>query len=425
MAGGGSGKNLSGNQHLMSTGIPIDTLPTEGASPWRPTLYVMFAAQFLSMVGFAFTLPFLPFYIRELGVSDERLVPVWAGVMMASGSLVMAFFSPLWGWLSDRYGRKIMVERAMFGGAVITFSMGLVTDVWQLLFLRLLSGATTGTISASIAMVSTTVPGSRLGYGLGLMQVSVFLGMTLGPWIGGLLADAVGYRHTFMAGGVILLIGGLLVLFWTRENFVRPSAETLRGSATLLSLLTYAGFPAMLALFFLFHFTVQFVAPILPLFIETMHETAWGGVAATTGLLFAVSGGTAAVAAGGIGYLSDRVGYKPVLLVHIALTALTMLLHSFAQGVSQLLLLRFFYGLAAGGILPTMNALVGRLVPPSSYGKAYGLTASTTCLGMAAGPFCGGLMAAWWGYRWPFAAVAAMMIAIAMPAVLSVRQRPG
>jgi DHA1 family multidrug resistance protein-like MFS transporter len=384
----------------------------------------MFAAQFLSMVGFAFTLPFLPFYIRELGIADERLVPVWAGVMMASGSLVMAFFSPLWGWLADRYGRKIMVERAMFGGALITFAMGLVTDVWQLLFLRLLSGAATGTISASIALVSTIVPNSRLGYALGMMQVSVFLGMTLGPWIGGLLADAIGYRHTFMTGGLILLLGGLLVLIWTRENFVRPSAEALRKGGRLLSLLAYGGFPAMLSLFFFFHFSVQFVAPILPLFIETMHETRWGGVATTTGLLFAVSGGAAAVAAGGIGTLSDRVGYKPILLIHIGLTAVSLLLHGLAQGIGQLLLLRVFYGLAAGGILPTMNALVGRLVPPRHYGKAYGLTSSMTCLGMAAGPFCGGLMAAWWGYRWPFVLVAVLMIAVALPAALSARRRP-
>jgi len=161
----------------------------------------MFAAQLLSIIGFAFALPFIPFYIRELGVTDERLVPVWAGIIAAASSLVMAFFSPLWGWLADRYGRKIMVERAMFGGAVLTFAMGLVTDVWQLLFLRLLSGATTGTIAASIALVSTVVPPKRLGYSLGIMQVAVFLGMTLGPWIGGLLADAVGYRYTFMAGG--------------------------------------------------------------------------------------------------------------------------------------------------------------------------------------------------------------------------------
>ncbi len=400
-----------------------DPSAPEERRSWQRTLYVLFAAQFLSMIGFAFALPFLPFYIREIGVADERLVPIWAGVMTASGSLVMAFFSPLWGWLSDRHGRKIMVERAMFGGAVITFAMGLVSDVWQLLFLRVLSGAATGTISASIAMISSVVPPERLGYALGVMQVAVFLGMTLGPWIGGVLADLVGYRLTFMAGGIILLLGGALVLWGAHERLRRPTEDALAKGDRIFSLLAYGGFPAMLALFFFFHFTVHFVAPILPLFIETMCDPALGGVASTTGLLFAISGGAAALSAGGIGYVSDRVGCGRVLLFHLILTALSMVLHGAAQGIFQLVLLRIFYGFTAGGILPTMNALVGRLIPPASHGKAYGLTSSMTCLGMAAGPLFGGIMASAWGYRWPFVFVGTMMIALTFPMVLSIRTR--
>ena len=176
------------------------------------------------------------------------------------------------------------------------------------------------------------------------------------------MPSATGY--TFMAGGAILLLGGALVLFGTRERFSRPSKETLAKGDRLFSLLAYGGFPAMLALFFFFHFTVHFVAPILPLFIETMCDAARGGVASTTGMLFAISGGTAALSAGGIGYLSDRIGYQRILLFHLLLTAVSMLLHGAAQGIFHLVLLRILYGLAAGGILPTMNALVGRLIPP-------------------------------------------------------------
>ncbi|MBN2438516.1 MAG: MFS transporter [Deltaproteobacteria bacterium] len=408
----------------MNMNPSSDSSAPEREQPWQRTLYVMFAAQLLSIIGFAFVLPFLPFYIRELGVTDERLVPVWAGVLAGSAGLVMAFFSPLWGWLADRQGRKIMVERAMFGGAVLTFAMGLVSNVWQLLFLRLLQGATTGTISASVALVSTVVPRQRLGYALGLMQTAVFLGMTLGPWIGGIMADVIGYRYTFMAGGAMLLLGGALVLFGTQERFIRPSKETLAKGDRLFSLLAYGGFPAMLALFFFFHFTAHFVAPILPLFIETMCDAARGGVASTTGMLFAISGGTAALSAGGIGYLSDRIGYKRILLFHLVLTAVSMLLHGAAQGIFHLVLLRILYGLAAGGIIPTMNALVGRLIPPASYGKAYGLTSSMTALGMAAGPLSGGIMASAWGYRWPFVFVGALMIAVALTVVLGIRSRP-
>jgi DHA1 family multidrug resistance protein-like MFS transporter len=415
-------------RHPMTTKrtMKIHSLPDasaqENGQSWQLTLYVMFIAQLLSIIGFAFSLPFIPFYIRELGVTDEHLVPVWAGVLAASSSLVMAFFSPLWGWLADRHGRKIMVERAMFGGAIITFAMGLVGDIWQLLFLRLLSGAATGTIAASIALVSPIVPEKKLGYSLGLIQVAVFLGMTLGPWIGGLLADAIGFRYTFMIGGGILLMGGTLVLVGTQERFHRPTKETLGKSDHLFSLLTYGGFPAVMALFFFFNFSLQFVMPILPLFIETMCDPL-RGVASTTGTLFAISGGAAALAAGVIGYLSDRVGYKPILAVNLILTAVSLLLHGMAQSITQLVLLRVLYGIAAGSILPTMNALVAKLIPPTSYGKAYGLTAAMTCLGMAAGPFFGGIMASYWGYRWPFVAISVVMILVTLPVILSIRHR--
>lgn len=401
---------------------PQEASGQEKGQSWQPTLYVMFIAQMLSIIGFAFSLPFIPFYIRELGVTDEHLVPIWAGVLAASSSLVMAFFSPLWGWLADRHGRKIMVERAMFGGAIITFAMGLVGDVWQLMFLQLLSGATTGTIAASIALVSTIVPKNKMGYSLGLMQVAVFLGMTLGPWLGGLLADAIGFRYTFMVGGVILGMGGALVLFGTRERFHRPAKETLGKSDRLFSLLAYSGFPAMMALFFFFNFSMQFVMPILPLFIETMCDPL-RGVASTTGMLFAITGGAAALAAGVIGYLSDRVGYKPILAANLILTAVSLLLHGMAQSITQLVLLRVLYGIAAGSILPTMNALVGRLIPPASYGKAYGFTAATTCLGMAAGPLFGGIMASYWGYRWPFVAISVIMVLVTLPVIASIRHR--
>ena len=142
--------------------------------------------------------------------------------------------------------------------------------------------------------------------------------MTLGPWIGGFLADTIGYRYTFMTGGVILLMGGLLVLFGTGNGSSDLHRKPSGGADDFISLLSYGGFPAMLAIFFFFEFTLDFVAPILPLFIETMCDPRQGGVALTTGMLYAASGGAAALAAGGIGYLSDRIGYKPILLFHLA-----------------------------------------------------------------------------------------------------------
>ena len=249
----------------------------------------MFTAQLLSIVGFAFVLPFIPFYIRELGITDERLVPIWAGILAAAASLVMTIFSPLWGWLSDRHGRKIMVVRAMFAGGVITMAMGMVSDVYQLLVLRLLTGAATGTISASVSLVSAAVPRDRLGFSLGLMQVAVFLGMTLGPWIGCSLGrclrlplhvhhgrnDPPRRRHSRDGGSSGKVYPALRG---------RPEEEWKSGE-----FFSYPGFTTMLAVFFLFNFSVYVAMPILPLFIEAVGNLTIR-VASTTGLLFAISG---------------------------------------------------------------------------------------------------------------------------------------
>jgi DHA1 family multidrug resistance protein-like MFS transporter len=410
-----------GNPSMTPTAKENAGQDTDGASSWRSTLLVMFIAQSLSIVGFAFVLPFIPFYIREIGVTDEKLVPVWAGILGAASSLTMTIFSPIWGWLSDRYGRKLMVERAMFAGAVITMAMGMIGNVYQLLILRLLSGAFTGTISASISLVSSVLPGAKLGFGLGLMQVAFFLGMSLGPWIGGMIADSVGYRLTFIAGGLILLVGGFLVLMGAKEKFIRPSAASMKRSGSMRTLLALPGFVSLMAVFLLFNFSIHIAIPILPLFIEEVGNLKTR-VASTTGLLFAVTGATASISAVSIGYLSDRKGHKRVLIVNLFITGLMWVAHALAQNIHQLLVIRILFGFAAGGNLPTMNALVGKLTPKESYGKAYGLMASMTSLGMTLGPLAGGIMASYMGFRWPFVVVSLLLTLVVIPVILSVKR---
>jgi len=394
---------------------------TDGASTWRSTLFVMFVAQLLSIVGFAFVLPFIPFYIREIGVTDERLVPVWAGILGAAASLTMTIFAPIWGWLSDRYGRKPMVERAMFAGAVLTMAMGLVGNVYQLLILRLLSGALTGTISASISLVSSVLPVANLGFGLGLMQVAVFSGMSLGPWIGGMIADAIGYRLTFIAGGAMLLVGGFLVLMRAKEKFTRPSAASLKRSGSMRTLFALPGFVSLMAVFFLFHFSIQIAIPILPLFIEQVGNLKTG-VASTTGLMIGVTGATASISAVIIGYLSDRLGHKRVLIVNLLISGVMWGAHALVRTIPQLLIVRMVFGFAAGGNLPTMNALVGKLTTKETYGKAYGWMASMTSLGMTLGPLAGGIMASHIGFRWPFVVVSLLLSMVVIPVILSVKR---
>ena len=391
-------------------------------SPWRLTLFVMFIAQWISIVGFSFVVPFIPFYIREIGVTDEKLVPIWAGIMMAASSLTMTIFAPFWGWLSDRYSRKLMVERAMFAGAIITMAMGITGNVYQLLILLLLEGAFTGTFSASISLVSSVLPGTKLGFGLGLMQVAVFLGISLGPWIGGIIADIVGYRLTFIAGGAIVLFGGILVMIGAREKFIRPSALSLKRSGSMRALFALPGFVSLMFVFLLFNFSIHITMPIIPLFIEKVGNLKTR-VASMTGLLLAITGVTASISAAAIGYLSDRRGNKQVLIINLFITSILWVNHALARNIDQLIVIRILFGFAVGGILPTINTLVGKLTPKENYGKAYGLMASMASLGMTLGPLAGGIMASYMGLRWPFVAVSLLLSLVVIPIILSLKTR--
>ncbi len=182
----------------------------------------MWVSQFLSMVGFSLSLPFAPFYLREIGVGGEGQVRVYAALAAALSNVTFAVMAPIWGVLADRYGRKKMVLRANFGGAVIVALMGLSPNAFWFLLLRALQGMFTGTVSASMTLVASCTPNQRQGFALGFLSTSVFSGDMTGLFIGGLLAEIFGFRNSFFISGMMLGLSGALVMLLAKEKFVPP-----------------------------------------------------------------------------------------------------------------------------------------------------------------------------------------------------------
>ncbi|MBD3292456.1 MAG: MFS transporter [Armatimonadia bacterium] len=378
-----------------------------GSSPnWRRTLYACWFAQLLSIIGFAFVMPFIPFYIRDLGVTGEAQVAMWSGLVIFAAGITQAIFAPIWGGLADRYGRKIMVNRAMFGGAVVMTLMGFAGNVWHLAGLRFIQGALTGTVVASTTLVASVTPSRRMGYSLGMMQVAVLMGVTIGPWVGGIMADAWGYRVPFYASGGMLLLGGLVVQFLAHENFCAPDAKTAQNHG-LRRAFGRKGLLALLATFFMISLAGSFVGPIFPLLVEQVSQTT--RIASTAGMLMAIGGLAAGVSALIVGLLGDRVGHKPVLVGCTLGAALFSAPHAIAQTVGQLIFLRGGTGLMRGGTAPALNAIVGQAVSSDTYGRAFGNTRVAGALGMAFGPLLGGFAAAQLGLRWPFVIMSGLL----------------
>src|SRR5512136_1815746 len=199
--------------------------------PWRRTLYTIWLTEFIAVLGFYFVTPFIPYYIQELGVSGQQQVALWAGLATSLMSLGFAIMAPIWGSLADQHGRKLMVMRATFAGAILMVLMAWVTNIQQLVILRFLHGVFTGTVAAATTLVVSVVPKEHSGAAVGSLQTAVYLGTSLGPLLGGITADRLGYRSSFWVTGALLLFSGILVTLLVREDF-HPAEDVTRSKQT-------------------------------------------------------------------------------------------------------------------------------------------------------------------------------------------------
>ncbi|HZU11353.1 MAG TPA: MFS transporter [Chloroflexota bacterium] len=381
---------------------------------WQHTLLATAIAQTFSILGFAFVIPFLPLYLQQLGIHGTAHVTFWAALLAASSAIGMVFASPVWGVLADRYGRKPMVMRAAFSAALLIGLMGLVTNVYQLLVLRLLQGVFTGTVSASQALVASQTPSRRLGFALGVMQTAVFVGNSAGPLIGGVVAEAVGFRLSFgVAAGLLFTCGAVVLVFVHEEKPAAPTAQRPRILAGMLDVLQLPALLSMIAALFVVQFAITQVYPILPQFVQILQGHA-GHTAIATGVILAGAGAAGALSATTVGWFSDRIGHKRLLVGAASLACLISIPQAFVMQTWQLGALRVADGLALGAMLPSASALLASLVPSEKRGAAYGLAASANAVGIAAGPLVSAAVVAATGIRDVFFTAALLLATIAV-----------
>ena len=368
---------------------------------WKRTFYTAFVAQACAMIGFSFVLPFLPFYIQELGVSGPKEAARWAGIAFAITPLSLAASAPIWGILADRYGRKSMLLRSMFGGAIILTLMAFVQNIGQLLVCRVMQGLLTGTVTASIALVASVVPARRSGQALGMMQSAVFLGTCIGPLIGGVAADYVGYRVTFFAGAFMLLSAGLLVAFVAREDFTPPAPNDRKAQGNYAEVFASSGIVIAILTLMTIRFANACVAPVFPLFVREVRGPA-PGLNTVTGVIYSAAGLTAAIATVFLGRLVDRWGHNKMLAVFGFHAGIFACAHALSQSTAHILIARMLFGAAIGGTMVAVNVLIKNITQDKNIGKAYGATTAISALGWSVGALSGGYLGAQWGLRAPF-----------------------
>ena len=382
---------------------------------WKYTLAIVFTAQLMSAVGFSIVFPFLPLYIESLGSTFALDTELLAGLVISAQGITMMIAAPIWGALADRFGRKKMIMRALWGGALMLALMGLVQSAEQLIVLRAIQGLVTGTVSASNALIAANTPRERVGFAMGTLQVALWGGVAIGPLIGGVLADLFGYGVPFAFTAILLLIGGFTVAIGIQENFVPPQERSaLRPTDILQSwmqILLTSGVSMVLMLRFLVGLARSIIIPIAPLFVVSLiaNEVESGNTYA--GLVLAISSGTATLGAVYLGNLGDRISHRKVLLFCSVVAALLYIPQIFVADIWQLLLLQGLSGIAAGGLVAAPTALLSRYTKRGMAGAVYGLDNSVWSGARAAAPLVGASVAIWFGMRGTFA-VAALAFAL-------------
>ena len=375
---------------------------------WQRNLVALWIGQTMIMVAFSFFFPFIPLYVQTLGVAGDDEAAQWAGLITAAAAVSMSVAQPIWGNLADKWGRKPMVIRSMVSGAIITALMGFATSPMQLLVLRFVQGSLTGTVAAANALVATSTPKPRLGFALGVMQMAVFMGSSIGPLGGGLIADAFGYRSSFYAASGLMAAATVVVVVFVREEFTRPQEDVARPGIwrESRSLMALSIFPILVGVVFMIQLGAVIVSPVLSLFIAELQGEQDAATAA--GIVLGLTGAVSAASALVIGRYSDRIGHKVILPICLLGAAVTYFPQALVAQVWQLAVLRMLLGAFLGGLMPSANALVAALVPREKRGAAFGLTAAASSFANAVGPLSGALVATTLGMRAVFVATGAL-----------------
>lgn len=410
---------------------PIPTYEQSGpdeANGWRRTLWVMVAVQILMQAGFTLSNSLLPLFLeRDLGLAQGRSLEMWAGIVASGSFLTTAIFSPVWGNLADRYGRKIMVLRSTAAVAVFSLVAVFVVSPLQMFGARVAMGCLSGFAATAVALVASVTPPERLGYALGMLGSGQVLGNVTGPLLGGLISSAFGYRVTFGFTAVLSAAAFVLTLVAARETFVRPplggrgaapgtapgaAPKAARRPVNLLSgLMSLARAPDLAPMFVVLLLTtlaISGIGPVLAIFVGDL-KVSEAMIPTVAGLAFSAAGLGEAIAAPFMGRAADRVGYRRILVTCLAGAALVFIPHALVRTPAQLIALRFGLGLFTGGIIPTASALLGRLAPPGHQSAVYGLTFSATSMGNFFGPLLGGFVAGTLGLRAVFLTTAGLI----------------
>ena len=342
---------------------------------FTPPLLIIFLTIFIDLVGFGIVIPLLPFYANTF-----QATPFDIGVLVSSYSLMQFVFSPVWGNLSDVYGRRPILFLTILGSSIGYLMIGLASSLWMIYAGRILAGIMGGNLSTAQAYIADVTSRENRARGMGLFGMAFGLGFILGPALAGILSQINMHVPFLVAAG--LSASNAVLLFFILPESLKPLPEgTVRIKKSRISELTGALKDKHFATLTLEYFLIVTAFSMMTTGFAYFTMVKFSYDAAKTGYLLAYVGLLAAVMQGGLfGILAKRFGEQKLAIFGCFMLVLSLFAVPFvgADSGGLVVLLIGIAGFALGNSMasPALTSLASKSVGDAEQGKALGIMQS-------------------------------------------------
>ncbi|MBN1448957.1 MAG: MFS transporter [Bacteroidetes bacterium] len=363
----------------------------------KTPLAIIFLITFIDLLGFGIVIPIIPSYAgSEFAASD-----VTVGFLVASFSFMQLIFTPIWGRLSDRLGRRPILILGLFLTVVSYVLFGLADSLVLLFASRLLGGIGGANISAAQAYIADVTQPHERAKGMGLIGAAFGLGFVFGPFIGGVLVpygyDIPGYAAALLSA--VALITAMIALPESLHARVKGTSATEFNLPMLMGALRRPKIGMLLILFFLITFGYANIYATFPMI--SVRE--FGFSDTQVGYLFGFIGIIGAITQGGlIRVLSTRYEERWLFLTGAALTSVGLALIPYTGSTVPLLLDLAVLSVGTGIMTPSSLSLISRHADERQQGGILGINQALGALARVLGPIWGAFAFQHVGIPWPF-----------------------
>lgn len=355
----------------------------------------------------------LPYYAESYGASS-----LVVGLLSTSYSVMQFVFTPVWGRLSDRYGRRPLILLSLAGSCIGFLVFGLARNLVLLFAGRMIAGIAGAILPTTQAYIADVTTPENRAKGMGIIGAAFGLGFILGPAIGGLLAPYGYDKPSFFASA--MAAANFLFAYWNLPESLTEETRKSSGSrrfdlATLRDALVHPHIGQLLAVFFVATFAFSNMEATFGL----LNEHRYGLSVRQTGYLFTFIGVLSVIMQGVVvGRLVKRFGEARLVVAGTFTMIFGLGLMPFAPGMTAYCAVISLMAFGSGLNNPSLSALISKSTDPDKQGGIMGIAQSISSMGRILGPVWGGYSYGAFGIPSPFLSAAALMV---LAFLLSVR----